>query len=113
MGLTKAKFRMLAGSGEAEQKNGQHDRLTTYSEFYPRAGLLQKIEYIYIFRLNGIFDDEIDCKRILREICILRELNHPNLISIIEILEPKDPVNFDTIYVVMEYAQVTSSIIYS
>jgi mitogen-activated protein kinase 1/3 len=55
-------------------------------------------------RLNGIFDDEIDCKRILREICILRELNHPNLISIIEILEPKDPVNFDTIYVVMEYA---------
>lgn len=58
-----------------------------------------------IKKLNGIFDDEIDCKRILREICILRELHHPNLISIVEILEPKDPATFDTIYVVMEYAQ--------
>ena len=57
-----------------------------------------------IKRLNNIFDDEIDCKRILREICILRELNHPNLIAIVEILEPKDPKTFDTIYVVMEYA---------
>ena len=27
-------------------------------------------------RLTGIFDDEIDSKRILREICILRELKH-------------------------------------
>lgn len=53
--------------------------------------------------MTGIFDDEIDCKRILREICILRELKHQNLISIIEILEPSDP-KFDTIYVVMEYA---------
>jgi mitogen-activated protein kinase 1/3 len=59
---------------------------------------------VAIKKLNNIFDDEIDCKRILREICILRELNHPNLISIIEILEPKDPKTFDTIYVVMEYA---------
>jgi mitogen-activated protein kinase 1/3 len=59
---------------------------------------------VAIKTLNNIFDDEIDCKRILREICILRELNHPNLISIIEILEPKDPKTFDTIYVVMEYA---------
>lgn len=59
---------------------------------------------VAIKRLNGIFDDEIDCKRILREICILRELKHPNLISIVEILEPSDPKNFDTIYVVMEYA---------
>lgn len=54
--------------------------------------------------MNGIFDDEIDCKRILREVCILRELNHPNLIGIIEILEPSDPKTFDTIYVVLEHA---------
>ncbi|CAD8133079.1 unnamed protein product [Paramecium octaurelia] len=59
---------------------------------------------VAIKRLTGIFDDEIDCKRILREICILKELKHQNLIQIIEILEPSDP-KFDTIYVVMEYAQ--------
>ncbi|CAK88232.1 unnamed protein product (macronuclear) [Paramecium tetraurelia] len=60
---------------------------------------------VAIKRLTAIFDDEIDCKRILREICILRELKHQNLIQIIEILEPQDPKSFDTIYVVMEYAQ--------
>ncbi|CAK85270.1 unnamed protein product (macronuclear) [Paramecium tetraurelia] len=59
---------------------------------------------VAIKRLTGIFDDEIDCKRILREITILRELKHQNLIQIIEILDPTDP-KFDTIYVVMEYAQ--------
>ena len=34
---------------------------------------------------KNIFDDVIDCKRILREIIILRILNHPNLCQILEI----------------------------
>jgi len=60
---------------------------------------------VAIKRLNKIFDDTIDCKRILREVTLLRKLRYPNLVNIIEILEPSDLKNFDTIYVVMEYAQ--------
>jgi len=60
---------------------------------------------VAIKRLNKIFDDTIDCKRILREVTLLRKLKYPNLVNIIEILEPNDLKNFDTIYVVMEYAQ--------
>mmetsp|Transcript_2752 Transcript_2752/g.2397 ORF Transcript_2752/g.2397 Transcript_2752/m.2397 type:complete len:443 (+) Transcript_2752:63-1391(+) len=60
---------------------------------------------VAIKRLNKIFEDVVDCKRILREITLLRKLVHPHLVNIIEILEPKDPKNFDTIYVVLEYAQ--------
>ena len=60
---------------------------------------------VAIKRLNGIFDDEIDCKRILREITILRLLKHPNLVGIIKILPPSNPKNFECIYIVMEYAQ--------
>lgn len=36
---------------------------------------------------------------------LLRKLNHPNLVNIIEILEAPDLKNFDTIYVVLEYLQ--------
>ena len=55
--------------------------------------------------MENIFEDEIDCKRILREVTLLRKLRHPFVVELIEILEPKDPKNFDTIYVVMEYAE--------
>jgi len=55
--------------------------------------------------MEGIFEDETDCKRILREICILRKLRHPFVVELIEVLYPSDPANFETIYVVMEYAE--------
>jgi len=35
---------------------------------------------VAIKKLNNIFEDTIDCKRILREITLLRKLKHPNLI---------------------------------
>jgi mitogen-activated protein kinase 1/3 len=60
---------------------------------------------VAIKRLNNIFEDAVDCKRILREVVLLRKLNHPNLVNIIEIIEPTDIKNFDAIYVVLEYAQ--------
>ena len=55
--------------------------------------------------MDNIFDDEIDCKRILREIALLRKLKHPCVVELIEILEPKDPKNFSTIYMVLEFAE--------
>lgn len=60
---------------------------------------------VAIKRMDGIFDDEIDCKRILREVTLLRKLKHPCVVEIIEILMPSDPENFTTIYVVLEYAE--------
>ena len=55
--------------------------------------------------MENIFEDDIDCKRILREITLLRKLKHPFVVELIEILRPKDPLNFETLYVVMEYAE--------
>lgn len=55
--------------------------------------------------MQNIFEDEIDCKRILREITLLRKLDHPQVVKVIDILEPKDPATFTTIYVVMEYME--------
>jgi len=60
---------------------------------------------VAIKRMQNIFEDEIDCKRILREITLLRKLDHPQLVKVLDILEPRDSNTFHTIYVVMEYME--------
>lgn len=55
--------------------------------------------------MENIFDDATDCKRILREIALMRRLNHQFLVGLIEVLVPSDPETFSTLYVVMEYAE--------
>jgi mitogen-activated protein kinase 1/3 len=60
---------------------------------------------VAIKRMENIFEDETDCKRILREVSLMRKLKHPFLVELIEILYPSKPKTFDTLYVVMEYAE--------
>ena len=55
--------------------------------------------------MDNIFDDETDCKRVLREVTLLRKLKHPCVVELIEICLPKDLANFSTLYVVMEFAE--------
>jgi len=55
--------------------------------------------------MDNIFDDETDCKRILREITLLRKLKHPCVVELIDVCQPQDMQNFTTIYVVMEFAE--------
>ncbi len=55
--------------------------------------------------MDGVFEDEVDCKRILREIDLLRKLRHPYVINILDVIEPKNIETFDTIYVVLELAE--------
>ena len=55
--------------------------------------------------MDGVFEDEVDCKRILREIDLLRKLSHPYVINILDVVEPKNFETFDTLYVVLELAE--------
>ena len=55
--------------------------------------------------MENIFEDETDCKRILREVTLMRKLKHPFVVELVELLYPKNPATFDTLYVVMEYAE--------
>ena len=59
---------------------------------------------VAIKKIENIFEDATDCKRILREVTLLRKLKHPFVVGLIEILMPSNPSTFDTLYVVMEYA---------
>ena len=60
---------------------------------------------VAIKKVLNVFDDKVDCKRILREVQLLRKLSHPNVVKLYEILEPADIKHFDCIYFVLEYAQ--------
>jgi len=51
--------------------------------------------------MTGVFEDEVDCKRILRELHLLRQLNHTFIVELIDLIKPRDQENFDTVYVVL------------
>jgi len=55
--------------------------------------------------MDNIFEDDTDCKRILREISLMRRLHHPYLVELVEVIYPSKPQTFTTLYVVMEYAE--------
>eukprot|EP00441_Pelagodinium_beii_P041491 CAMPEP_0197647422 /NCGR_PEP_ID=MMETSP1338-20131121/25290_1 /TAXON_ID=43686 ORGANISM="Pelagodinium beii, Strain RCC1491" /NCGR_SAMPLE_ID=MMETSP1338 /ASSEMBLY_ACC=CAM_ASM_000754 /LENGTH=425 /DNA_ID=CAMNT_0043221209 /DNA_START=60 /DNA_END=1337 /DNA_ORIENTATION=- len=57
---------------------------------------------VAIKRIGHMFEDLIDCKRILREIAILSKLNHEYVVQIYDIVAPSNVMNFDELYIVME-----------
>lgn len=60
---------------------------------------------VAIKRMEGVFEDETDCKRILREIKLLRKMDHPFVVKLFDIIEPKNLETFDALYIVLEYAE--------
>lgn len=60
---------------------------------------------VAIKKMEGVFEDETDCKRILREVKILRRMDHPYVVKLFDIIEPKDYDTFDALYIVLEYAE--------
>jgi len=61
---------------------------------------------VAIKKIHDLFDNKTETKRILREISILQHLHHPNIIKLHDILDIKDKERFDSLYMVMEYAQL-------
>ena len=51
--------------------------------------------------MNDLFEDVIDCKRILREIMLLRSLKHKNIVRLIDVRAPTFP-EYDTLFVILE-----------
>lgn len=58
-------------------------------------------ETIAVKKVGGLFNDLSDAKRILREVCLLRACDHPNVIKLLELCTPVQR-DFDDIYIVTE-----------
>ena len=55
--------------------------------------------------MTGVFEDQEDCKRILREIQILMSLKNEYVVGLFDIIEPVDRKDFFTIYIVLHLSE--------
>lgn len=60
---------------------------------------------VAIKRMSNLFVDVVDCKRILREIVLLRQMNHPCIVKLIDLIIPDNVDDFDEIYMVLEFGE--------
>ncbi|KAG6430179.1 hypothetical protein SASPL_108241 [Salvia splendens] len=59
-------------------------------------------EEVAIKKIGNAFDNIIDARRTLREIKLLRHMNHDNVIAIKDIIRPPQKENFNDVYIVYE-----------
>ncbi|KAJ3682049.1 hypothetical protein LUZ60_014622 [Juncus effusus] len=59
-------------------------------------------EEVAIKKVGNAFENRIDAKRILREIKLLRHMDHDNVIAIKDIVRPPQRENFNDVYIVTE-----------
>ncbi|CAN1778260.1 Mitogen-activated protein kinase 4 [Linum perenne] len=59
-------------------------------------------EEVAIKKIGNAFDNRVDAKRTLREIKLLRHMNHENVIAIRDIIRPPKKEAFNDVYIVYE-----------
>jgi mitogen-activated protein kinase 1/3 len=59
-------------------------------------------EEVAVKKIGNAFDNRIDAKRTLREIKLLRHMDHENVIIITDIIRPPTRENFNDVYIVYE-----------
>lgn len=60
---------------------------------------------VAIKKMDNIFEDLVDCKRILREITILKSLKNKFVVGLFDLIAPTNRENFDSIYLVLSLAE--------
>lgn len=59
-------------------------------------------DLVAVKRVGHLFNDLVDCKRILREISILSKLKHECIVQLYDIPPPTSPSSFQDMYMIME-----------
>lgn len=57
---------------------------------------------VAVKKVSGVFDDLTDAKRIIREIRLLGQMNHENILAVLDMDEPADYATFNDVYIVTE-----------
>ena len=61
---------------------------------------------VAIKKMDDIFADNEDCKKMVREVLLLKAMNSSFFITkLLDIIEPKDVNNFKDLYIVIEYVE--------
>ncbi|CAD7965164.1 unnamed protein product [Amoebophrya sp. A25] len=73
----------------------------SYGSVYQAYDRVEK-RSVAVKKVKRVFEDLIDCKRILREIAILSRIDDPRIVKLYDICVPSDLSNFTDIYLVLE-----------
>mmetsp|Transcript_11607 Transcript_11607/g.36936 ORF Transcript_11607/g.36936 Transcript_11607/m.36936 type:complete len:405 (-) Transcript_11607:447-1661(-) len=57
---------------------------------------------VAIKKIANAFEDMVDAKRILREVRLMRQFNHPNVVRLYDIMEPPYIEDFEDLYIITE-----------
>lgn len=57
---------------------------------------------VAIKKITDAFEDIVDAKRILREVRLMRQFDHPNVVKLYDIMEPAYLQSFEDLYIVTE-----------
>ena len=57
---------------------------------------------VAIKKISNAFNDRTDAKRTLREILLLRHMDHPNVIKVRDVIRPPRASNFRDVYIVYD-----------
>ncbi|KAF1313430.1 Cmgc/mapk protein kinase, partial [Globisporangium splendens] len=57
---------------------------------------------VAIKNIPKTFDDLVDAKRIVREIRLMRHLQHPNIVAVVDVMRPPSLTEFDDTYIVTD-----------
>jgi len=85
---------------QAVRKIGSGSYSTVFEAIHTPTG-----QRVAVKRQERIFNDLLDCKRVLREIRLLRELKHANIVRLLDVRAAKELIP-DTIYVILELAEL-------
>lgn len=63
--------------------------------------------HVAIKKQKDIFSNLTNCKRILREVRLLRQFDHPSIIKIYDVFPDKEKPQFTSVYIIMELADAS------
>lgn len=88
----------IADKYTIKSKLGQGSFGKVYSAIHNHTG-----ELVAIKEVKGFFDDFLEARRMLREICVMIHLNHPCIVKIKDVII--ESLDFSSFYIVMEHAE--------
>ncbi|CAM9416099.1 unnamed protein product [Ectocarpus sp. 13 AM-2016] len=94
--------RSVVSGGNTFELDFRYDLIKPYGGRGVRALDRQSNKKVLISKYRGAFDDLAEAKGIARDICIMRNLDHENILKVVDVLPPPSVEDFDDVYIVSE-----------
>ncbi len=86
---------------QLQEKIGKGTYSTVWRAVHKPTGTLVAVK-----KENNIFDDLVDCKRVFREIKLIRMLHHPNIVNLLDLRVNDDDPNFNSVCLVLDLGEL-------